>query len=115
MKRSARMARQPASFVAAALLGASLLTSCGGGDYCGALEELNDVEPGSDEERELIENAADAAPGDVEEEWELVVEASEADPEDPEAIAAAFEALGAYVAIAAHAQEECDVSVDTGL
>lgn len=67
---------------AAAVLGTSLLSGCGGGgdDYCDTLSSMRDevtsLEPsgagGFEELREVTDDLADAAPDEVADDWEAI-------------------------------------------
>lgn len=67
-----------------ALLGALLLFfgACGGGDesieaFCSAGEELQDVDPGTEESQEILGNLLDNAPEEIEEELQTFAEVND--------------------------------------
>lgn len=115
----------------AALLGAAALTltlgACGGGggDYCDLLTEAQDtLDTAADptdpdamsESMDRLQEVADAAPSEVSEDWDNLVEAMQAFTETDDPTSIDPEQFGdleaATTNITEHAQEECDITLE---
>ena len=112
-----------AGVTAATVLALGALTSCGGDgdsseDYCGLLEEKNDEfsalgqgEPNLDEGLSAFEDLRDAAPSDIQDDYDTLIEAIQA-IQDGDVGGIDQEQLNEAVTnLQEHAESECDVSL----
>ena len=101
--------------VAAAIMAAGTLTACGGDDeFCDIGNDVSagDIEPGSDEAKDLMDEAVDKAPDEIKGDMETLRDAANIDTEDPgameEAQDTAADAGEAAKNVTDYVDENCD-------
>ncbi|UYM07256.1 hypothetical protein [Solicola gregarius] len=81
--------RRAGMAAAAAIMAVATLTACGGGDdFCDVGKDVNtaDFEPGSDEAKDLMDEAVDKAPDEIKDDMETLRDVAGIDTSDPEAM-----------------------------
>lgn len=104
------------------------LSACGGGDYCGAIEDSVDRLSGWESAEfnpeifsdlaDVYQDVADAAPEDVQADWQTaadsfsqLAETEDIESMDDEAMEAVDELDSAFQNITQSALDECDISI----